>query len=90
MYDNVVKRIDGKKAILDSVIKKEVKRDSLIEVKKKRLDSITKAKKVALAKKDSLLKIKKKDSLLLLKKKTKKAKTSEIKSTVIKNGVKVN
>jgi hypothetical protein len=87
IYDNVVKRIDGKKAILDSVIKKEVKRDSLIEVKKKRLDSITKAKKVALAKKDSLQKIKKKDSLLLLKKKTKKTST-EIKSTVIKNGTK--
>ncbi len=90
MYDNVVKRIDGKKTVLDSIIKKEVKRDSLIAVKRKQ-DSIKAVNKVALAKKkDSLQKIKKKDSLLLLKKKPKKAKTSEIKSKVIKNGVKVN
>lgn len=92
MYDNVVKRMDSKKAVLDSIIKKEVKRDSLIEVKRKRLDSIKVAKKAALAKKDSLQKVKKKDSLLLLKKKPKKVKmnSTEIKSTVIKNGVKVN
>lgn len=90
MYDNVVKRIDGKKTVLDSIIKKEVKRDSLIAVKRKQ-DSIKAVNKVALAKKkDSLQKIKKKDSLLLLKKKTKKVKTSEIKSKVIKNGVKIN
>lgn len=92
MYDNVIKRIDSKKAVLDSIIKKEVKRDSLIAVKRKQ-DSIKVVKKVALAKKkDSLQKIKKKDSLLLLKKKPKTAKTTSttIKSTVIKNGVKIN
>lgn len=91
MYDTVIKRIDGKKAILDAVIKKAAKRDSLI-AKKKRTDSIQKAKKVALVKKkDSLQKIKKKDSLLLLKKKPKKSKmtSTTIKSTVIKNGVRV-
>ena len=92
MYDNVVKRIEDKKTIVDSLIKKQVKRDSLVEVKKKRLDSIAVAKKVALAKKDSLQKIKKKDSLLLLKKKPKKVNmtATEIKSKVIKNGDKVN
>jgi len=91
MYDNVIKRMDGKKAVLDSIIKKEVKRDSLIVVKRKQ-DSIKAVKKVALAKKkDSLQKIKKKDSLLLLKKKPKTVKTStQIKSKVIKNGAKVN
>lgn len=93
MYDNVIKRIDGKKAILDSVIKKEVKRDSLIAVKKKRLDSIAEVKKVALAKKDSLQKIKKKDSLFLLKKKKTTIKQKEIlpkKATIIKKGATVN
>ena len=92
MYDSVIKRIDRKKTVLDSLIKKEAKRDSLIAVKKKRLDSIAQVKKVALAKKDSLQKIKKKDSLRLLKKKSKKATTisTGIKSTVIKNGIKIN
>lgn len=94
MYDSVVKRIESKKTIIDSLIKKQVKRDSLAEVKKKRLDSIKVAKKAALAKKDSLQKIKKKDSLLLLKKKVKNTPTKKIpttvKSVVIKNGVKVN
>jgi hypothetical protein len=93
MYDNVIKRIDGKKTILDSVIKIEVKRDSLIAVKKKRLDSIAEVKKVALAKKDSLQKVKKKDSLLLLKKKKTITKQKEIltkKATVIKKGATVN
>ncbi|OYX80934.1 MAG: hypothetical protein B7Y83_17870 [Flavobacteriales bacterium 32-34-25] len=95
MYDNVVKRMDSKKAVLDSLIKKEVKRDSLITAKRKQ-DSIKAVKKVALAKKkDSLQKIKKKDSLLLLKKKPispKKPKTTstQIKSKVIKNGVQIN
>lgn len=89
IYDNVLKRIDSKKAVLDSIIKKAVKRDSLIAVKRKQ-DSIKTVKKVALAKKkDSLQKIKKKDSLLLLKKKPKTTSTT-IKSTVIKKGVKVN
>jgi hypothetical protein len=86
MYDSVVKRIDGKKAVIDAVIKKAAKRDSLIAVKRKQ-DSIKAVKKVALLKKkDSLQKIKKKDSLLLLKKKPKNAKktSAEIKSVVIK------
>lgn len=91
MYDNVIKRIEAKKTVLDSVIKKEFKRDSLVKVKKEQ-DSIKLAKKAALVKKkDSLQKIKKKDSLLLLKKKPKTVKTStQIKSKVIKNGVQVN
>lgn len=89
MYDTVIKRIDSKKAIVDAALKKVAKRDSII-AQKKRTDSIQKAKKTALVKKkDSLQKIKKKDSLLLLKKKPKKTSTT-IKSTVIKNGVKVN
>ncbi|RVT78369.1 DUF4296 domain-containing protein [Flavobacterium sufflavum] len=92
MYDNVIKRIDGKKAVIDAVLKKEAKRDSLI-AQKKRTDSIQKVKKIALVKKkDSLQKIKKKDSLLLLKKKPKAPKkiSTSIKSKVIKNGVRVN
>ncbi|MEL1241162.1 DUF4296 domain-containing protein [Flavobacterium flavipallidum] len=93
MYDSVIKRIDRKKALLDSLVKKEVKRDSLNQAKKKRIDSIATAKKVALAKKDSLKKIKKKDSLLLLKKKITSAKKTIVpvkKSVVIKNGKIVN
>lgn len=89
MYDSVVKRIDRKKAVIDTILKKEAKRDSLI-AKKKELDSIKKAKKIILAKKkDSLQKIKKKDSLLLLKKKPKTV-TPTIKSKVIKNGVRID
>lgn len=91
MYDTVIKRIDGKKSRIDSVLKKEAKRDSLA-AKKKELDSIKKAKKVILAKKkDSLQKTKKKDSLLLLKKKIKKGKNNSItiSSAIIKNGVKI-
>ena len=91
MYDNVIKRIDSKKTVLDALLKKEAKRDSLI-AKKKELDSIKKAKKVILAKKkDSLQKIKKKDSLLLLKKKGKKGKNNSItiSSAITKNGVKL-
>lgn len=80
MYDNVIKRIEGKKTILDSVIKKEVKKDSIIALKKKRLDSIAAVKKVALVKKDSLQKIKKKEALLSLKKKA----TTKKKENVIK------
>lgn len=93
MYDNVLKRIDSKKAILDSLIKKEVKRDSLNQVKKRRMDSIANAKKIALAKKDSLKKVKKKDSLLLLKKKktvSKKDLMQTKKALVLKNGNAVN
>ncbi|MFL9829796.1 DUF4296 domain-containing protein [Flavobacterium sp. ST-87] len=92
MYDSVIKRIERKKIVLDSLIKKEAKKDSLIAVKKKRLDSIAELKKVALAKKDSLQKIRKKDSLKLVKKKTEKSKSTSkaIKATVIKNGVKIN
>ncbi|MES2240597.1 MAG: DUF4296 domain-containing protein [Bacteroidota bacterium] len=88
MYDNVVKRIDGKKAVLDSLLKKERKKDSLVEVKKKRIE----AKKIAKRVKDSLQKIKKKDSLLLLKKKIKKGKNNSItiNSAIIKSGAKVN
>ena len=70
-----------------------MKKDSLIQLKKKRLDSISNAKKVAKAKKDSLQKVKKKDSLLLLKKKTTAAKKNLLqqkKSLVIKNGNVVN
>ena len=93
MYDSVIKRMDRKKTFLDSLVKKEVKKDSLIQLKKKRLDSISNAKKVAKAKKDSLQKVKKKDSLLLLKKKTTTAKKNLLqqkKSLVIKNGNVVN
>lgn len=92
MYDSVIKRIDRKKTLLDSLVKKEVKRDSLNQAKKKRMDSIAKVKKVALAKKDSLKKLKKKDSLLLKKKTitTKKAILPIKKSVVIKNGKVVN
>ncbi|GEL10082.1 protein of unknown function [Flavobacterium glycines] len=92
MYDSVIKRIDRKKTLLDSLVKKEVKRDSLNQAKKKRMDSIANAKKVALAKKDSLKKLKKKDSLLLKKKTitTKKKVLSTNKSVVIKNGKVVN
>lgn len=94
MYDHVIKRIDTKKAAVDLILKKAAKRDSLIAVKKKRLDSIAQVKKVALAKKDSLQKIKKKDSLLLLKKKKTVTKQKEIlikkKATVIKKGASVN
>lgn len=89
MYDSVVKRIESKKSILDTLIKKETKRDSLVEAKKKRLDSIKGAKKVALAKKDSLQKIKKKDSLLLLKKKAQKP-SAKPKATLTKKATKVN
>lgn len=93
MYDNVIKRIDGKKAVYDSLVKKEVKRDSLIQLKKKRLDSIATAKKVAKTKKDSLQKIRKKDSLLQLKKKKTVSGKKEVltkKALVLKNGNVVN
>ncbi len=93
MYDSVVKRIDRKKTVFENLVKKEVKKDSLNQVKKKRLDSIATAKKVALAKKDSLLKIKKKDSLLELKKKKTLSKKKDIlpkNATIIKKGNTVN
>ena len=93
MYDKVIKRIDSKKAILDSVIKKEVKRDSLIVVKRKQ-DSIKGIKKVILAKKkDSLQKTKRKDSMLLSKKKTSivtKKESLNKNATRIKKGNTVN
>ncbi|HJS01784.1 MAG TPA: DUF4296 domain-containing protein [Flavobacterium sp.] len=90
IYDEVVKRMEGKKTVLDSLVKIEVKRDSLVEAKKKQVE----AKKKAVRVKDSLQKIKKKDSLLLLKTKGKtKTTTAPIqkkKAVFIKNGVKVN
>jgi hypothetical protein len=93
MYDSVISRMDKKRTLLDSLVKKEVKRDSLIQVKKRRIDSIAKAKKIALAKKDSLKKAKKKDSLLLLKKKadTPKKNLQQTKKALInQNGKVVN
>ncbi|HTG65965.1 MAG TPA: DUF4296 domain-containing protein [Flavobacterium sp.] len=82
MYDNVAKRMEAKKATIDVLLKKERKKDSLIGLKKKRLQ----AKKT----KDSLQKIKK-DSLL--KKKTKTIAPTLIqkkKAVFIKNGKVVN
>lgn len=92
MYDNVVKRIETKKTAIDAVLKKERKKDSLVELKKKRIETKKKAQRT----KDSLQKIKKKDSLLLLKKQPKTASktTSTLlqkkKAVFIKNGKVVN
>ena len=92
MYDSVVKRMERNRVHYDSLVKKQIKKDSLIQAKKRKMDSLANAKKVALAKKDSLKKLKKKDSLLLKKKtiSTKKKILSTTKAATIKTSKAVN
>ncbi len=95
MYEQVGKRIDGKKATVDAIIKIEKKKQEKLDALKiakaalKKKDSLLKIKKkLALKKKDSLalkkkdsLALKKKDSLSRIKKKLtlKKKEASELK-----------
>lgn len=87
MYDQVGKRIDQKKAVVDSLLKIEKRKQKKIDSLKiakaalKKKDSLSKIKKkLALKKKDSLA-LKKKDSISRIKKKSelKKKEASELK-----------
>ncbi len=83
MFDQVAKRIDGKKVVVDSLLKIQKKQDSIKEAKKRKLDSISKLTKKPLSKKDSLDLVKKKalqkkDSILKAKKKIRAMKKTPV------------